>query len=83
MHCLDHHSRYLVLEEHAGFRRFFLSMSIEPFNAFLTLTQMKGSHTAQAIVAEYEHVIKSWKLPISKVNFFSLYRLKSNIFSVD
>ncbi|EFX65994.1 hypothetical protein DAPPUDRAFT_332640 [Daphnia pulex] len=30
-------------------------------------TQMKGSHTAQAIVAEYEHVIKSWKLPISKI----------------
>ena len=49
-----------------------VSSTFEPFNAFLTLKQMKGSHTAQAIVAEYEHVVEMWKLPITKVFYIRI-----------
>jgi hypothetical protein len=37
---------------------------------------MKGRQNEQAIVGEYEHVIESWKISISKVNVFFLYPLK-------
>lgn len=53
-----------------------VSSNFDPFNSFLTLTQMKGSHTAQAIVAEYEHVIEKWNLPVSKVNVLFEFLMK-------
>jgi hypothetical protein len=37
---------------------------------------MKGSHTAQAIVTEYEHVIEKWNLPVSKVNVLFEFLIK-------
>ena len=73
MRSLVHHSGYLVIKKHARLHWVFLSGCIvEPFNAFLTLKQMKGSHTAQAIVAEYEHVVEMWKLPITKVFYIRI-----------
>jgi len=42
----------------------------EPFNAFLTLRPMQGSHTGEAIFAEYESVMKDWNIT-NKVNTYS------------
>ena len=44
-----------------------VSSTFKPFNALVTLKQMKGSYIAEAIVAEYEHVIEICKLPITKL----------------
>ena len=40
----------------------------EPFRCFLAIRQVKGKHTGDAILSEYEDVIQEWEIPIKKVN---------------
>jgi hypothetical protein len=59
----------LGFQEHAiagfiGFSCQEVISTFEPFNVFSTLTQMKGRHRAQAILAEYEQAIEFWKFSI-------------------
>lgn len=40
----------------------------EPFRSFLAIRQVKGKHTGEAILKEYEDVIQEWEIPVLKVN---------------
>lgn len=48
----------------------------------LGIKQLFGKHTGEAILAEYEEILKEWKIPASKVYWFtySLFFTEINVF---
>ncbi|XP_045033112.1 uncharacterized protein LOC116932192 isoform X1 [Daphnia magna] len=50
-----------------GFSLEGVTINYEQFNAFISLRQMTGCHTGEAILAEFEDVLKEWDLNIKTV----------------
>ena len=68
-----------------------VTSSYEIFTAFLCIRQMFGKHTGEAILAEFEDVLREWKLKIkvvskiisqiiSKRNFLRHFHFKQHLF---
>lgn len=53
--------------------------NFEIFNAFLCVKQMAGRHTGEAIIAEFEDVLRDWAIDIKKVLKFLVVLAYGNL----
>lgn len=59
-----------------GFSLEGVTINYEQFNAFISLRQMTGCHTGEAILAEFEDVLKEWDLNIKTVPSTFIFKKK-------